>query len=400
MTDHDVAEVLERSAERIPVGAPPVAQLLAEADRIRGRRTASRAVVAAAAVAAVVGGTALVASRDTGPQPRIDRPAATLPADPVPAGRRLVGIGHSAIAVPEDWSTNALRCGTATEPTVVVDVTAIETCLWLAPTVFDHVWVEESVNREMFDPVLDIVIDGVPAQRDETTCTPLGGRGNQCSGTVFVPAEDASYRAQAGTRERVEEILSWIRVVDDRVAVPGFGVANMDHQDDDAGEHYRRQLAAAGLRVEVVTESRPGSKGGYVLGTTPRPGDMVTPGEVIVMTEVADPAGPADEVRVEVNSVGPGDSMDYRGLSDEEIRAGAQIRIDLGATIWVHGAGKRIGTLAGEVSGTALALDEWRQGPNYGRSWQAVERGRSSLRITIAAGGKRILLGTITVVVR
>lgn len=397
MTDHDLARLLERSAERIPVGTPPLPEMQVAANRLRRRRTTTRAAVVAAAVIAIVGGTTLVAAQDTSPS--LDGPADTQPAGPVPAGTRLVGIGHSAIAVPEDWATNALQCGTATEPTVVIDVTVIETCGLLSPKTFDNVWVEQGVNRSMFSPVENFEIDGVAAQRDETTCTRYGDQGSQCSGTVFVPSANASYRAQAATKQRAEEILSWIHIVPDRVAVPGFGSANMDHQDDDAGEHYRAELEAAGLRVEVIAEPRPGFKPGYVLGASPGPGTMVEPGEVVTMTEIAEPRGPADEVNVEVNSVGPGDSMDYRGLSDEQIRAGAKLRIDLGATIWVFGQGKRIGTLAGETSGSALTLDDWRGGPNYGRSWKAVEPGISTLTITITANGERVTLGTVTVMV-
>ena len=400
MTDHDLANLLERSAERIPIGTPPVSEMLVRADRLRRRRSTTRAVVAAAAVVAVIGGTALVAAQGSDPSGgSLDGPADTQPAEPVPAGTRLVGIGHSAIAVPEDWATNALRCGTATEPTVVVDVTAIDMCQWLSPEVFDNVWVEQGVNRNMFNPIEGFEVDGVAAQRDETTCTAYGDRVRQCSGTVFVPSANASYRAQAATKQRVEEILSWIHIVPNRVAVPGFGPANMDHQDDDAGEHYRAELQAAGLQVEVITEPRPGFKPGYVLGVSPGPGTMVERGDVVSMTEIAEPRGPADEVHVEVNSVGPGDSMDYRGLSDEQIRAGAEIRIDLGATIWIHGHGKRIGTLGGEVTGSALTLDDWKEGPNYGRSWKAVERGTSTLTISITTNGTPITLGTVTVIV-
>lgn len=405
MTDHDLANLLERSAERISIGAPPVSEMLVGADRLRRRRSTTRAAVAAAAVVAVIGGTALVAAQGSDPSggslggPADRGPAETQPAEPIPAGTRLVGVGHSAIAVPEDWATNALRCGTATEPTVVVDITVIETCGWLSPEVFDNVWVEQGVNRNMFSPSEDFEIDGVAAQRDETTCAPYGDRVRQCSGTVFVPSVNASYRAQAATKQRVEEILSWIHIVPDRVAVPGFGPANIDHQDDDAGEHYRAELQDAGLQVEVITEPRPGFKPGYVLGVSPGPGTMVEPGDVVSMTEIAEPRGPADEVHVEVNSSGPGDSMDYRGLSDEQIRAGAEIRITLGSTIWIYGQGKRIGTLRGEISGSALTLDDWKEGPNYGRSWNAVERGTSTLTISITANETPITLGTVTVIV-
>jgi hypothetical protein len=46
-----------------------------------------------------------------------------------------------------------------------------------------------------------------------------------------------------------------------------------------------------------------------------------------------------------------------------------------------------------------LAIDPER-GPNHGRTWKAVARGSSRLTVTIRAGGRRITLGTVTVVVR
>ncbi|GAB2458754.1 hypothetical protein GCM10027062_43280 [Nocardioides hungaricus] len=402
MTDRDLTELLERTADRVPVGAPPLSELRTGADRLRRRRGRLRAAAAALGVVAVVGGLASVAALVPGPAPeQADAgPTGTTASDPVPADRRLVGVGSTAIAVPQGWATNALRCGTATEPTVVVDVAVIETCGWIGAPVFESVWIERGVNRRMFQPVESIEIDGVPAQRDETTCTAETSGDTRCAGTVVIPSANASYRAEAASAERVDEILSWIRVVPDLVAVPGFEDANIRHQDDDAGESYRTALEAAGLRVEVRTESRPGSKAGYVLGVSPGPGTMLEPGDTVTMTEVAEPRGPADEVSVEVNSVGPGDSMDYRGLGDAELRAGGELTVDLGSTVWVYGNGPRIGTLAGEVSGTALTLDGWEQGPNYGRSWEAVERGTSTITVTITADGEPITIGTVRVTVR
>ena len=35
---------------------------------------------------------------------------------------RLVGLGHAAIAVPDDWGTDATRCGVPMRDTVVIDV--------------------------------------------------------------------------------------------------------------------------------------------------------------------------------------------------------------------------------------------------------------------------------------
>jgi len=402
--DHDLADLLERSADRVPVGAPPVSSMVVAAAGLRRRRAMRRVTTAVVVSAAIVaGGTAVVAGvrgdpTDAG-DPMGHRNTPSQVVAPVPSGSRLVGIGHSAIAIPQDWSTNAIHCGVATEPTVVIDVTIIETCGIGQPVVFDNVWIERGSNPNIFHPTGDIEIDGVIAQRDEVSCIDVGGSRQLCSATVFVPSADASYRAQADTRQRVDEILSWIRIIPDEVAVPGFGAANLEHQDDDAGEHYRAQLAEAGLEVQVRTEPGPGAKPGYVLDVVPRPGTMLTPGMAVTMTEIAEPRGPADEVAAEINSVGPGDSMDYRGRSDAQIRAGTTIHLDLGSTIWLYGSGRRAGTLAGEISGSALAPDGWKEGPNYGRSWTAVGPGTSTITVTITADGRRFVIGTVTVVV-
>ena len=45
MTDHDLANLLERSADRIPIGTPPLSEMLVGADRLRRRRTKTRVAV-------------------------------------------------------------------------------------------------------------------------------------------------------------------------------------------------------------------------------------------------------------------------------------------------------------------------------------------------------------------
>ncbi|MCD4527210.1 PASTA domain-containing protein [Nocardioides sp. cx-173] len=393
MTDQDLSELLERAAQRVAVGGAPLPQMLVDGGRLRRRRAMLRSLVAAVAVVAVAGGTALASAGDPAPSKGTD----PLPAADVPAGTRLVGVGHAAIAVPETWSVNATRCGVATEPTVVIDVTVVETCAWLGPRVFDNVSVDHAGTRSLSEPLQEAEVDGVAVQRGTTTCEPTGNGLRRCVGGVFVPSSNAFFEAEAASRERVDEILSWVRVVPDLVAVPGFESVNLDHQDDDSAAHYRADLERAGLEVEVVTQRQPGGKPGYVLGVRPAPGAMLEPGGVVTVTEVAEPRGPADEVRVEVNSVGPGDRMDYRGRTDAQIRAGTTIRLPVGARIWAYGDGRRIGTLAGAVTGSALALDDWQEGPNYGRSWKAVAPGRSTLTLTITADGRSVTIGTVTV---
>jgi hypothetical protein len=406
MTDHDLTDLLDRLGERTPVGAPPTGAMLGDAARLRRRRTAWVAAGAAAAVAVVVGGLAAVTrGSDLGGEP--DGPPVSQPTTFVPPeGTRLVGIGHLAIAVPEGWGTNALACGTPKRDTVIIDQGAV--CLADFPRKADiesvHVypgWYGGFGTRGE-TATEQVEVAGEPAEQVPTTCGPEQDDVRVCRGAVYFPDEDVTFLADsssADAREQVAEVLSWIHVVPGLVAVPGYQASDLDFQDDDAGEHYRAGLAALGLEARTITEKHPGTKAGFVLGVQPRPGTMVAAGATVTVTEVAEPEGPADEINVDLNSVGPGDSMDYRGLSDEQIRAGATIRIDLGARIWVYAFGKRVSTLAGEIDGSSLVLDDWTEGPNYGRSWRAVERGTSTITVTITADGRRIEIGTVTVVV-
>jgi PASTA domain len=398
MTDHDLSELLERLASRTSVSSPPSQEMLAAGTRARRRRTTWGVLGAAAAVAVVAGGLAAV-TLGSEPAP-VDEPAASDTPYTPPTGTRLVGIGHLAVAVPEAWATNELRCGTPVKDTVVVDVTFIETCAFLAPEPFDSVWLREGAPG-MFEPDGEAEVDGLPAQRQATTCTDYPNDTTICRGALFVPSENASFEAQSATKRGVEEILSWIHLARGLVAVPGFQTADMDHQDDDSGEHYRTELTRLGFATQTVTRKVPGAKPGYVLEVSPGPGTMLEPGATITVTEVAEPEGPADEVSVGLNSLGPGDSMDYRSLEDAQIRAGGRVVVPLGGSVWIYPLTERPdGRIHGEVTGDALELDPRTEGPNVGRTWNAVQPGTATLTVVLDSDGRRYVIGTVTVVVR
>jgi hypothetical protein len=80
MTEQNLTDLLERAAQRTPVGAPPTAQLLARYHRLRRRRTAVTTAAASVAVVAVVGGTALL----SGPGSRYDPGPAGTSVSPAP----------------------------------------------------------------------------------------------------------------------------------------------------------------------------------------------------------------------------------------------------------------------------------------------------------------------------
>lgn len=297
MTDTDLSELLDRLGERTPVGPPPTADMVAAASRARRRRTTWLAAGSTAAVLVATIGVAVVLngpSRQVLPEPA---PGVPTPTQVVtPPGTRLVGIGHAAIAVPEEWGTNRLSCAEPQKDTVIIDQGAVCLADYPRPRDVDSVHVypgwyggvgqPNEVQRESFD------LDGEPAERVATVCYHEHDQAAVCRGAVYVPDQAVTFVAESSSenpRAEVAEILSWIQMVPDQVAVPGFQDVNIHwyHAEISAGEHYRAALQMLGLRVEIVTEYRRGPEEGYVLDVQPPPGTMVGPGSVVRVTEVA-----------------------------------------------------------------------------------------------------------------
>jgi len=397
MTDRDLPELLDRLGERVQVGPPPIDDMVGHATRTRRRRTAAVVAGGAATVALVLVVGSQLATTGTPQRPGPTEPVASPSTGEVPAGMRLVGIGHAAIAVPDDWGTNQTRCGTPVRDTVVIDVGAVESCGLIHIPAVDSVWIQEGGTWNQFGADEELEIDGVPAERQVTTCSALGDGGQQlCSGTVHVPAEDVYFLASSTSRDEVDRILARIRIVPDGIGVPGFQEISMNQQGG-AQEKYVARLEALGLDPVVRPRFVPAVDPGFVLEAVPVPGTMLAPGATVTVTVVAEPRGPADEVSIGMNSEDA--TGEFHDLTDEQIRAGATIRLGVGDRIWAYAHGRRSSTLAGTLDGTSLAVDDWTDGPNYPHSWQAVEPGRTTITLTITADGAPVTLGTVTVVV-
>ncbi|WP_109508297.1 PASTA domain-containing protein [Nocardioides speluncae] len=287
MSDRDLTDLLERLGERVDVSPPPLAAMTRAADRTRRRRTAwvvGGAV--AAAVALVAGGTQVIGdglADGTDPRPPADRA--------VPAGMRLVGLGHAAIAVPNDWGRNEVGCGTPIKDTVVIDLTVTPACLIQRPADVDAVRINVGVRRGGED----IEIDGTAARRTPTTCSP--GQNDEgivtCSASIYVPSEGVGFEASSSTsRERVDEILDEVRILDDEVGVPLF--------DPLAGrvsaDNYAERLRDAGLTMVKKWGAGQGPAGA-ILDVQPESGTVVEPGTQVTVT-VNRPRSPLDQLEL------------------------------------------------------------------------------------------------------
>lgn len=276
MIESELTERLERAGERINVWPPPIDAIRAGATRLRRRRTVAVSVASAAAVAAAAGGTALVAIPGTSPD--------TSPGG-VPAGMRLVGLGHVAVAVPEQWGTNQLRCATPQQDTVVIDLGSIPMCLALRPAGVESVQVASGAPPFDFHADETSEVDGVRAERQRTSCTAPFGGVTTCSGTVFLPSLGVWFRAESSTDAgEVDRLLERILIVPDRVGVPEFHTAPLQDAQGRSGQKYAGALTELGLEPQIQTRKSAGAPTGAILAVSPAPGTMLMPGQTVTIT--------------------------------------------------------------------------------------------------------------------
>lgn len=291
MTENNLTELLELAASRVQVGPAPVTAMVAQARRMRRRRTVAFGAAIGAAVVAVAGtASAFWPVGESSTPPSL---AASPEADLAPPGMRLVGLGHAAVAVPETWSTNVTRCGVPEEHTVVIDVGVEQACRAPHPANVDSIEVAQGEPRFDFTADETVQINDVQAQRQTTACRPDGfnERVSVCAGAIYIPSMDVSFRAESSTSAtEVDRILDRVQIIPDRVGVPGYRVINSDLLDQGkAGQMYIEALRDAGLVPQVRTERASGIDPGYVLDATPGPGTMLQPGDVVTVTVAAEP---------------------------------------------------------------------------------------------------------------
>jgi len=283
MIEAKLTELLERTGEHVDVGPPPLDAMRAGAARRRRRRTVAWSSVSVASVLAVIGGTTLLTQGSSGvdPQP----PVTSRSPGVVPGETRLVGLGHAAIAVPKAWGTNQVICGTPRTDTVLVDFGITTLCLGLPRAGVESVEVVRGKPKTDFHVDESTEIDGVPAQRQRTTCSqgPIN-KVTVCSGTVFIPSLDVSFQATSSTSaEEVGRILARIVIVPDLVGVPGYRTIDRNgHQPQ--GPDYAELLKEAGLKAEFRTRMSPGYPAGMIFSGSPAPGTMVAPGTPVTIT--------------------------------------------------------------------------------------------------------------------
>ncbi|MFF0264901.1 PASTA domain-containing protein [Kribbella sp. NPDC004536] len=271
----DLTNLLTRTAARTPVGPPPLAALHTGAKRRRRRRTATSMGAAAAAVGAVIGATTLLT-----PHPP------TTAAAPPPT--RLVGLGHAVIAVPADWPTNKSNCGTPRQDTLLLDdPTEAQLCMFYRPAGVESVQLANGGPRADFRADRTLEIDGVPAERQQTTCAVskrLKTSVTFCSGTVFIPSLLVWFRAESSTdAAEVDRMLDRIQILSEQSGVPSYWSLGGAPTGPVVGK-YTPLLAVAGLKARYKQVKSPSYPTGTILGVSPAAGTVLPVGSTVTVT--------------------------------------------------------------------------------------------------------------------
>src|SRR4051812_35869405 len=284
--EEQLKETLTRVAGQVPEARRLGDKAVTQVHRRRKFTAIWSGALAAGLAAAVVVVIAVLAQTSTptplpGPEPlaRLD----------VPAGSRLVGLNHVAVAVPREWGTNQTRCGVPQEDTVVIDQDAVELCMVPRPPRVDSISLTAGQPPELFGQhvddgsVLHFDISGVPAVGTPTVCDDPQSLGpaSGCSAIVYVPSEDVTVRIESTTdADVVNHFVQQIYVVPDRVAVPGY--LSADNRAQSRAQHvYVQQLRDAGLAPRLRYAPARGWHQGFVTGVEPGVGTMLSPGATV-----------------------------------------------------------------------------------------------------------------------
>lgn len=197
----DWTELMERSGDQVSVGPPPMEEMYAGAARRRRRRRSVVAAAASVVVLATGGAAALGGDRGWELPGAADATREPAPVVPPPEGMRWVGLGPVAVAVPQEWGTNELRCGTPVRDTVVVDVDAVPLCLTSRPEGVRSLEIGEGPPPADHEARESILVDGEPVPYEGTRChaveSPNGADLAVCEGTLYLLDQGIWVRADS-----------------------------------------------------------------------------------------------------------------------------------------------------------------------------------------------------------
>lgn len=296
LTDDRTRDLLRSAVADLTVSDAPADELVRRGRQTRRRTRVAAVVGGVAAVGLIAVGSAVVA--DMGGV--ANEPAATQPTAPTETpppstqnglvtspGTRLVGMGPIAVAVPQSWGANDIRCGTPLSDTVVFS-TGARDCLVeqrdVSSVHFGRIgrweprtW-ERNATTAMDLGEIDITRSEIGPYHEG-----LGEPTYPFSvGVVTVPDYDVAMWVVSTDEELIRSVLDSVREIPSGyVAVPVRSAASRTWPYE----------ADAGLDVRQVSVYREGVSPGVLLSSDPPLGSIVPRGTRVRLT-VAGPGEP------------------------------------------------------------------------------------------------------------
>lgn len=304
MNDQETTRMLERLAETFPEQPAPLSSLVTAARQGQRRKSRRVLAMAAASVALVLGGSAVVQQLVAGDA---SRPSVDLSTDapPAPEGMRLVGLGRVVVAVPTSWQRQVTSCGSPLSDEVVFFEGDRKSCPLL------------EVGRHPAVQVLDVTSDDgmffARRARSESTINGLDvllafpcHPDIQCKGVprgqvLYVPSEGVVFHVTGlpmGS-DRLGDIIHSIQLLPEGYTTVPYiepGTYNFD-----AGE----QLTDVGFAIDPIVGLM--DEGTPISGTEPEAGSVVRTGTRITLLYPSSQEAPRDDMTVTPSTARPGD---------------------------------------------------------------------------------------------
>lgn len=275
-----VATLIGRQTPHELAGPVPLQAMQRTITRNRRRRRLAAVGASVAAVGAVAFAVPVITSSGSGD----DSPAVAATTDElvVPEGTRLTGVGRIAVAVPEDFGINEVRCNAATANTVIIEPDGAY-CAPGAPAAPLTSVVEflppNSPGPSSGAPLSEVEIDGVTALRSDDCGVSSPGSPDAersfCTAQLTIPGEGSllvisTQVPQSAAEADIDALIGNVRVLDEHVGVPPVS------GDLDA---FTSALEDLGLVPQVSTGNE--LDPGQFIRTTPEPGTIVAVGSSI-----------------------------------------------------------------------------------------------------------------------
>jgi hypothetical protein len=232
--------------------------------------------LAAAAVAAVVVAAVVLLPNGNGESDGVSsNPSASPSALQAPPGTRLVGMGGLAVAVPEGWSTNHERCGTALSNTVIFEANGVRAC---AIPQRPHVSALRMVSTTsplalpwMYTHLTASKIDGITIERTPTNT----GHEGFSTGALVARSQGVVMYMSSPDPAVVNSVLGSVMVL------PAGWVTIPFDPNLPLLPNERVALERIGLNVEITRRDLPGRSAGGLIGASPAFGSVVPVGSTV-----------------------------------------------------------------------------------------------------------------------